>query len=327
MPTPYAPVSPSRLVTVSPPPDVQRRSDAPPRRARLASVAARLLTAAAVALPVVAAQAPPVVVPTVASVQEAEEVPFRPALGSDLSRVRGVGVIDEPAASVARFDARDGLLWVSFRLAGQRSVEVERLSVATSDGSVHDVAVGSVAIRPAGDPDAPIAAIAELVESAPPPSARTSAWLFQNRSDETVRVATVSYAPSGAASGVVLARPFVGSDPRDAFDAWVGTVEDVAAVAWAAVEAGSSGQLEAALRRAFADDLHAVDRAGDLADDLAGIELAPGEAIGLVLTSAAFAGHVRDATLFVDPAVATVSADGTRRVAFSAGPTVRLHVP
>ena len=312
------------LVALGHAPSVGRPRAAASRRTRFRSLANRLAAlAAVVALPVVAAQRAPALVPTVASVQEAEPVPFRPAPGSDLSRVRGVGVVDEPALSVAWFDARDGLLWVSFRLAGQRPVDVDRLTVATSDGSVHDVAVGSVAIRPAADPDAPLAAIAALVESAPPPSARTAAWLFQNRSDETVRVATVAYAPSGAGRGVVLARTFGDAGPRDGFGAWVRTVEDVAAVAWAAAEAGSPQALEAALRRSFAGDLHAVDVVGTVT----GIELAPGQSIGLVVTSAAFTGPVAHATLFIDPAITTVSEDGTRRVAFSAGPTVRVHVP
>jgi len=318
------PILLTSLVALGHAPSVRRPRDAAPRRTRLRSVANRLSAlAAAVVLPVVAAQQAPAVVPTVASVQEAEPVPFRPAPGTDLSRVRGVGVIAESALSVAWFDARDGLLWVAFRLAGQRSVDVDRLTVATSDGSVHDVAVGSVAIRPAADPDAPLAAISELVESAPPPSDRTAAWLFQNRSDETVRVATVAYAPSGAGRGVVLARTFGAPDPREAFDAWVRTVEDVAAVAWAAAEARSPQALEAALRRSFAGDLHGVDEVGSFA----GIELAPGQSMGLVVTSAAFAASVGDATLFIDPAITTVSENGTRRVAFSAGPTVRLRVP
>lgn len=359
MPTRRIPIPSARLGTCSHTPVVRQRRHAPGHRGWLprfaTRVAARAAARAAVraagrsavrtltlvvaaVLPVaVQAQGAPTLAPTVASVQEAEPVPFHPAPGTDLSRVRGVGVVGEPTLSVAWLDARDGLLWVSFRLAGDRSAYVERLTLSTSDGAVHDVAAGQVEVRPAADPDAPLVAIADLVESAPPPSARTSAWLFENRSDEPVRVEAITYAPTGAVGDVVLAKRFGGADARAAFDLWVRSIEAV--VAEASVEGGdgdsdgdgdtdgSRARLEAEIRNVFAADLHRVDPAGQLAGVLGGQRLAPGDALGLVLTPVAFASHVAGATLLIDPAVVTLSAGGVRRVAFSAGPTVRPHAP
>ncbi len=301
------------------------RRPAPRRPRGLATLASRLLTlvAAAVVPVAVHAQDAPSLVPTVASVQEAEPVPFRPAPGTDLSHVRGVGVVAAPALSVAWFGAQDGLLWVSFRLAGDRSVDAERLIVSTSDGSVHDVFVGSITVRPAADPDAPLVAIAEVVAGASAPSTRTAAWLFQNRSDEPTRVGAIAYAPTRVARDVVLARTFGGPDPRDAFDAWLQKVEEVVSRAATAIGDGSPAEIEAALLDAFPADL----RRGDGAGMVDGIELAPGAAIGLVLTPASFTDHVGDATLFIDPAITSLSADGLRRVAFSAGPTVGPNLP
>lgn len=286
----------------------------------------------AAVLPLTAqAQEAPSLVPTVASVQEAEPIPFRAALGSDLSDVRGVGVVADAALSVAWFDAEDDLLWVSFRLAGDRPVDVERLVVSLAGGSVHEVAAGSVAVHPAADPSAPLVAIAEIVDATPSAGPGWGAWLFENRSAEPVRIASVAYAPSDVASDLVLVRSFAGSTLRDDFRAWALEIEDAVQATLDAAgngaETGVPSELEPSLARAFGPDVRTGVRTGVRTSEGTLIEIAPGAAMGLVVTPASFTAEVADDTLFIDPAVATISPDGVRTVTFTAGPTARFGAP
>lgn len=287
-----------------------------------------LILVLAALLPMTAqAQKAPSLVPTVASVQEAEPIPFRAAIGSDLSDVRGVGVVADAALSVAWFDAEDDLLWVSFRLAGDRPVEFERLVVSVAGGTVHEVAAGSVAVHPAADPSAPLVAIAEIVDATPSVGAGWGAWLFENQSAEPVRIASVAYAPSAVASDVVLARSFTGSTLRDDFAAWALELEDFVQTALDAAANGAPSELQQSLARAFAPDVRTGVRTGVRTAQGTMLEIAPGAAVGLVVTPASFTEEPADATLYIDPAVTTISPAGVRRVTFSAGPTVRSTVP